>query len=64
MMKPIQIPNDWTVDQVLVVIQFLDHLIDSIWCMYADDIKDIYRQGMSVAESLDEIDLFKDEQDR
>ena len=57
MKPPIHIPNNLTVEQVLTLLQFLDNLIDSIYCVYADEIKDIYRQGMTVAESLRECDL-------
>lgn len=57
MNRPIRIPNDLTVEQALCVLQFLDSLIDSIYCVYADEIKDVYRQGMTVAESLRECDL-------
>ena len=53
----IRIPNDLTIEQVLCLLQFLDNLIDSIYCIYADEIKDVYRQGMTVAESLCECDL-------
>jgi len=57
MNRDIQIPDDLTVEQVLTLLQFLDNLIDSIYCIYADEIKDIYRQGLTVAESLRECDL-------
>lgn len=57
MKSPIHIPNNLTVEQVLTLLQFLDSLIDSIYCVYADEIKDIYRQGLTVAESLRECDL-------
>lgn len=57
MNRDIRVPHDLTVEQVLTVLQFLDNLIDSIYCVYADEIKDIYRQGMTVAESLRECDL-------
>jgi hypothetical protein len=57
MIRDIPTPNDWTIEQVLTVLLFLDNLIDSIWCAYADEIKDVYRQGMTVDESLEECDL-------
>jgi hypothetical protein len=57
MNRDIHVPHDLTVEQVLTLLQFLDNLIDSIYCVYADEIKDIYRQGLTVAESLRECDL-------
>ena len=63
MNRNIQIPNDLTVEQVLTLLQFLDNLIDSIFCIYSDEIKDIYRQGFTVAESLRECDLDGDNLD-
>jgi hypothetical protein len=53
----IRVPSDLSVEQALCVLQFLDSLIDSIYRIYADEIKDVYRQGLSVAESLRECDL-------
>lgn len=57
MNRDIRVPSDLSVEQALFVLQFLDSLIDSIYCVYADEIKDVYRQGMTVAESLRECDL-------
>lgn len=34
----IQIPKDWTGQQAVLVLDFLEHLIDTIWAIHKDAI--------------------------
>ncbi len=34
----IRVPTNWTAEQAILVLDFLEHLIDVIWCMHEGTI--------------------------
>ncbi|MBC8426159.1 hypothetical protein H8E07_18755 [bacterium] len=35
-MRTIDIPDDWTAEEALTVVAFLEHLVDAVWAEHGD----------------------------
>ena len=58
----IRIPKDWTGEQAVLVLDFLEHLIDTIWAIHEDAITatiqtDIEEPPPRVYSSSDDAEL-------
>jgi len=55
--RPIDIPNDWTPEQAMTVLEFLDTVMISLWCLYGDDIHRHQRDVQLPQSLLDALGL-------
>jgi hypothetical protein len=55
--RPVDIPLDWTPQQAITVLEFLDTVMISIWCMYGADIVHAERNVQLPQSLLDALGL-------
>lgn len=52
-MKPFSIPNHWTPEQAMAVVDLLDELRTHIWARYQIPLLDIYREDLLPSPNTD-----------
>ena len=52
-MKPFAIPNHWTPEQAMAVVDLLDELRPRIWSMYQIPLLDSYREDLAPRPDTD-----------
>jgi len=42
-MRPMRVPSDYSGEEAILLLDFLEHLIDTMWCMHAEAISEVIR---------------------
>ncbi len=42
-MRPMRVPSDYSGEEAILILDFLEHLTDTIWCMHAEKITKVIR---------------------
>lgn len=42
-MRPMRVPSDYSGEEAILILDFLEHLTDTIWCMHAEAITKVIR---------------------
>jgi len=40
-MRPMRVPSDYSGEEAILILDFLEHLTDTIWCMHAEVISEV-----------------------
>lgn len=52
--ESLRVPSCWTAEQAILVLDFLEHLIDTIWCMHGGAIAKAIRAAHDRADRYDD----------